>query len=883
MTASNAATFGEALRHYRMAAALSQEALAGRAGLSHDAIQALERGRRAAPRPQTLALLAEALGLNPAERAALIAAAGGGQAPAPPVPARAMARPACFTLPLPPTALVGRESEEKAVRRLLGDPLTETEGTPGARLLTLVGAGGVGKTRLALAVATALQSAFVDGVAFVDLAPVHAPALVPATLARALGLVELGGQDAGESLVAYLRPRQLLLLLDNMEHLVAVAPLVAALVQSSPRLVVLVTSRAALRVRGEQRFPVPPLATPLPHLAPDEIARSPAVQLFVARAQAAQPDFALSAENATAVAEICARLDGLPLALELAASWIRLLPPPDLLARLERRLMLLTSGARDLPARQRTLRDTLAWSYDLLSASEQRLFARLAVFQGGRTMEAIEAVCGVDEPEDLLAGLELLIEKNLLMRAEQGRHEGDHAAAPLDEPRFVMLATIHDYARERLEASGEAPELHRRHAAYFLTLAERAEAALQGAEQAWWLAQLEHEHANLRVALRWAVASGEIALGLRLAAAVWRFWLAHGHLSEGRGWLEQLLALAGAASAGTAAVRARALAGVGWLAHRQNDFEHAAAWLEESVALYRTLGQTAGIADVLINRGLVAHAQGDYARAATLLEEAVALRRAAGGGAGLGTAVAWLGLIAREQGDYARSAALYEECLAIHRALDDRGGAATALLGLSDIARDQGDATRAERYGTESLALFRELGERWGSACSLNNLGLAAAQRGNLVRATALLEESLALFRALGIAGSIAEELIGLGRVLVAQGEVRRAATLLAEGLRLVLAAGPRWLVAAGLEGLAEAGAAGGEAARAARLLGTAAALRATMGAPLRPADRPGYHSAEAAARAALDEEAFAAAWAAGAALRLEQAVTEALEGQGDE
>ncbi|MDQ2787823.1 MAG: helix-turn-helix domain-containing protein, partial [Chloroflexota bacterium] len=489
MAASEDQTFGERLRQHRRAAGLSQEALAERAGLSVAAIAALERGRRTRPHPDTVALLATALALPPPDRVTFIAAATGDR---PTVPERVMPR-LTPTLPMPPTLLIGRERTEAAVLDLL-------QKTNGPRLLTLTGPGGVGKTRLALAVAALMGEAYADGVCFIDLSAVRDPPLVAATLAQALGLRERDGQPVYDLVLAYLRDQQRLLVLDNFEQVLDAAPIVADLLARCPRLVLLVTSRAALRVRGEQQFRVPPLAVPPSGraVAPETAAGYPSVQLFVARAQAIQPDFTLNAANAAAVAQTCARLDGLPLALELAAARINVLPPAALLARLERRLAVLRDGARDLPARQRTLRATLDWSYDLLDAGEQALFARLGVFAGGATLAAITAICTPDDEMAALDTVAALADMSLVLPIEGG-----------GEPRTGMLVTLREYARDRLAERGEATRFDRAHAAYYLALAEAAEPMLTGAEQGLWLDKIEREHDNLRAALERALARGE--------------------------------------------------------------------------------------------------------------------------------------------------------------------------------------------------------------------------------------------------------------------------------------------------------------------------------------------------------------------------------------
>jgi len=720
------------VRRLRLRAGLTQEALAERAGLTVDTVGALERGRRRRLYPHTAHALADALGLTEAERADLAELAHGpirtqpAPSPAPTAPSASPDAP-LHNLPAPLTSFVGRERELAAVALMLAG---------GTRLLTLTGPGGAGKTRLALAAAERLRDRYPDRVCFVDLSPVADPNLVAGAIAQALGVREHGSRPPAEALADYLGGRRALLLLDNFEQLVEGAPLLTLLLRACPELTVLVTSRAALRISGEREYTVPPLPLPKPAQVSDLAALSgvPAVALFVQRAQAVNPAFSLTEENAAAVAAICARLDGLPLALELAAARSRILSPQALLARLDRRLPLLTGGARDLPARQRTLRDTITWSYDLLNPMEQALLRRLAVFVGGCTLAAAEAVCDADGRHglDVLNGLGSLGEHSLLRRE----------AGAAGEPRFTMLETVREYGLEQLAADDEQPNIQRAHAEYMLQLARSARRGMTGPAQAEWVRRLELEHHNLRAAFAWALAADEAELALRLCAALTTFWYIKGYCQEGRDWSARALA---AAPDAAPARRAAVLFGAANLADIQHDHVEARAHIEASVALWRTVGDRRGLASSLSVLGMLARHDRDWATARRACEEALAIYAESPEPWGQRLALGVLGWVAEDQGDHATARRLLEASLAVARTGKSPIDIALQLNNLGIVAIRQGDDCEAEARHGEALRLTRDVDAREPMACALEGLAAVAAARRDHRRAAWLLGASAEL------------------------------------------------------------------------------------------------------------------------------------------
>jgi predicted ATPase/DNA-binding SARP family transcriptional activator len=793
-------------------------------------------------------------------------------------------------IPASPTPLIGRRHELEAVCALLR--------RQDVRLLTLSGAGGAGKTRLGIEAAGVLSREFADGAAFVPLAAVRAPELVVAAIAQALGVRADSGPALLEALKSALRSQQILLVLDNFEQLMAAAPLVAELLAAAPSLKALVTSRALLRISGEYAFVVPPLA--LPSLAAgetaaielDNLAGYAAVALFLARVRATSPAFQLSEANARDIAAICARLDGLPLAIELAAARMKLLSPRMMLARLDRRLALLTDGPRDLPERQQTLRATIDWSYSLLDVAEQLLLGRLAVFVGGWTLEAAEAVCAGDaswglgvrvaapsphshSPSPILDGLHVLLDKHLI---EQG-------AGPDGEPRFTMLETIREYAQERLAERGEALVARRAHAEYAAELAERAEVEVRGPDQVAWLDRLVAEEANLRAALAWALDGGDPELGLRLAGSIMLASPATlGHLTAGRGWLERALALTAdvtglpaAAAHARLLYRAKGLIGLGVLAAMQGDYALADAWLIECIAACQAIDEPYLLTLALGYRVMTRALQGDWATAMALQQEQESRSRALGNALLLSMALYGKGRAASEFGDDELARASLAESLRLSKSSGDIGAIALTSTDLGQVLMRQGDLAAARGLMEDALASARVLKEPTRIVQALNNLGELARTLGDLHEAEARYAESLDLCRKQGNKVDAPRLLHNLGRVALHRGDIARARALFCESLELFREIGSRRGMAECFEAFGHAAFAGGRLERAARLWGAAEALREVSRATMWAPDRAEYERDLPALQAQLDAHALSAAWAAGRALTIEQAAAEAL------
>ncbi|HVA92303.1 MAG TPA: tetratricopeptide repeat protein [Chloroflexota bacterium] len=729
MASSDTRTFGDLLRELREARGLTQENLADRAAMSVRGLRYLELGGRL-PYSHTRQRLAEALALSDEQRGQLEQAAR----TAPPVPSRPETA-ALGSLPISPTPLIGRDRE-----------LAETEALlrgPDVRLLTLTGFGGVGKTRLALELAARLQSDFADGVKLIALDAIGEGSLVNSAIAQALGVREAPGQSAQTSLIAALRERAMLLIVDNFEQVTAAAPLVAELVGACPRLRLLVTSRAPLRLRAEHTYLVEPLAIPeqvVTEVAPvAELLAIPAVALFVQSAERTGPGLPLQVDDVRIVAAICRRLDGLPLAIELAAARTRILPLPALLARLDRGLPLLTGGSADLPERQQTLRRAIAWSPALLHVGEQALFRRLAVFADGCTLDAVETVC-VGSPSvgpaggpplrgDPLDWLESLVAKSLLSRrADEGQAE----------PRFAMLETVREFGLEQLDACEETTLIRDRHLSWCVGLAEEADVGMQSGAQAAWVERLHTESANLRAAIQWAATPGgpddRGRSGVRIGTALWHFWQARGRLSEGRAAIAVFDGHPGIVGP----LRARADTAAGNLALLQGDLSGAAVLLERSAEAWRGVGDAGGLASALNSWGQVALFQGSPDRAQALLEEGLTLMREVGNSRSLAAALTSLGHLAHSRGRYERAREAYEESLGLVREFNQPQVLALALTNLGTVSLALNGYPADREYYEESLRLSRLQGDTRNTAVTLNNLGTIAEKERDYARPSML-------------------------------------------------------------------------------------------------------------------------------------------------
>jgi predicted ATPase/DNA-binding XRE family transcriptional regulator len=858
--------FGHWLKEHRRQFDLTQEELAMRVDCSWETIRKIESGVRR-PSKQVAELLADFFRVPQEERPAFVQFARTGSADHAAFAQQTRAdggdRPPINNLPGERTTFVGRESALAAVRGLL----LRKE----VRLVTLFGPPGIGKTRLSLKAASTLlrdddpgaEQVFRDGIFFVPLDAVTNPSMVTLVIMQSLGVKETPSLTLAEHLIAYLRDRRMLLVLDNFEQVVQARDIVANLLVECPHLKVLATSREVLRVYGEHQFPVPPMSLPdqaSPPI-PEVLEGYEGIRLFVERARAIKPSFALTEENALAVAEICNRLDALPLAIELAATRVNVLSPQAILARLGNRLELLTSGARDLPARQRTLRDAIAWSYDLLDPDEQALFRGLGAFVGGCTLEAAETVAGYHaSPLLMLDRLASMADKSLLRQEEVA-----------GEPRFVMLPLIREYAQERLVESGEAQIASRRHALHFLEVAEAVEPYLTSGERSLWIERLDDEQDNMRAALEWSISPrGDPEIGLRLAGSLGWYWYFRSHLSEGCEWLERVLSYGPASKHSVS--RAKTLNAQARLAMHMSRFAEAQPWLEESVEICRQAGERRELAYALALLGLIAVRDGEHSMI-SLSEESVALFQEAGDRWGMAYALEWLAEATTWTKDYARTEATLQRSLQLYRELGDQSGVSMQLYLLGSLAELRGEYPSATQYQEEALAIARLIGDKWNLSYTLYALAITSHLQGYREKARALYEEALAIYRELGIKRGAAGALRLLGHLAYDDADYERALALTRESLSLARQLDNSRSTALCLVALGGLASIHGKVEHTIVLFGAASAFNLEQAMQPFPIDRLRYEEHLARAHEIISEGAFAAAWERGRAMSLDDAV----------
>ncbi|HEY0069256.1 MAG TPA: tetratricopeptide repeat protein [Chloroflexia bacterium] len=862
--------FGQWLRKRRKACGFSQEDLAEQVGCAFETVRKIEAGRRR-PSRQMAELLAKALGATDQELPALIEMARfsplvGEVAPYVGPESHASSLDHLHVqggnLPAQYTSFIGRETQIEYLRELLR--------RTSVRLLTLTGAPGIGKTRLAQEVVSGIEGEFKDGSFFIPFSSISDHRTVIATIAQTFRIKEAPDQMLFTALASYLRDKELLLLLDNFEHIIEAASEIGELITACPSLHVFVTSRTALHIYGEQQFAVPPLSMPAAGIASPMalLARYEAMDLFAQRAQSVNPAFALKPEIAPIVAEICRQLDGLPLAIELAAARIKSLSPQEILYRLASRLKLLTGAPHDIPARQSTLRRAIAWSYDLLSAEEKMLFRRMSVFASGANLQAVEDICNLPgEPElDALEVITSLMDKSLVQKEE----DEDRTT------RYVMLRTIREYAREKLQESDEENVVRKLHALYYLELAEYAEPRLTSRERGLWLKWLWAEHDDLLAALDWSqTEAGDIELGLRLAGALGWYWHFHGHLAEGFKWLDGILARSEAAN--DSPFRAKVLSAAGRLAFLQMDHSAARVRLEEASSLLSHLGNNRELAYTRIFSAILAAQNGD-SQGRSYISDSLALLERGGDRWGVAYALDHLAAVEYWLGDPDRAAQRYAESLALYRELDSRWDVAHELSALGHLAVMRGDYVAARVWLEEALQIEKEVGDRWDIAQTLRALGEAAQCQGDYDSAWSLYQESLDVYRQLGERLRTGALLRSLGHVMVHKREYQHAADLYEESLALFQELRHRWGVVLSLAARGGLARLSGQPERTATLLGVVAAQRDAMHQVMAPADLAEFETNLAATRLALSDESFSAAWSQGQAMTLEQALAYAVK-----
>lgn len=813
-------SFGECLKAYRKARDLTQDALAEQVGCATESIRKMEANRQR-PSKYLAELIANKLALPPEERNAFVQLARSRPSVQLTYEQGTPSPNAVNGIPSQLTSLIGRRKEIAAVCELLR--------SPDVRLVTLTGPGGAGKTRLAAQVASELIHDYPDGIYFVDLTHINKSSLVAARIARALGIQETSERLLLKHIRAYLHDKHLLLVLDNFEHLLPAASHLADLLESIPGLRILITSRAVLHLYGEHEFIVPPLATPNPrHLPPcDQLAEYDAVRVFVERSQAVKADFAITEANASSIADICRKLDGLPLAIELAAAHSKLLPPAAILSHLEDRFNLLTSKASNLPERHQTMHNTIDWSYGLLNKNEQAWFRRLGIFVGGCTLEAAEAICTDSEtiPMNAHHGIASLLDKSLLQRVE----------AKDSVNRYSMLETIRTYAYEQLTLSGESEAMHNKHLAYYLEMTQDAAPRSIGMNRWAHLEHLEEEPGNLRAATQWALEHGLGETVVQLCSALVYFWYVFGDPNEFHQWLETVLGLDMKPAA-----RAEALGLMAYvLAFMQSDYRHAENYYEQALDLWRELGESKNVSEILCQ----------------------------------------MGILMMEQGEYGRSQDLHEESLSIREQMGDQDGVIAIRECLGVVLMRQGELARARGIFQESLNWWQKQNETLATAFAYNYLGVIAFYQHDYEQARAMHGQALSLWQAAGDTRGISAALNALGPVALYQGQIDEANSFLKQSLKL------RWEcqdydgIAWNLERLAETALVQDQLVRGARLWGSAEGLRASINSPLFPIERSRYEQPFAAARTQLGESTWALAHLAGQMMPIEQAVTYALQG----